>query len=88
VEKQEKSVSKHLYKILIYVLKYIPFILALMETVFVVLNYYELPHYYLNVFEDFQYVLLLLYIYNLTYSNFVLGTECLFIMYCYQTLLL
>nr|DAH26131.1 MAG TPA: hypothetical protein [Bacteriophage sp.] len=31
MEKQEKSVNKHLYKILIYVLKYIPFILALME---------------------------------------------------------
>jgi hypothetical protein len=54
VEKQEKSVNKHLYKILIYVLKYIPFILALMETVFVVLNYYELPHYYLNVFGGFS----------------------------------
>ena len=54
MEKQEKSVNKHLYKILIYVLKYIPFILALMETVFVVLNYYELPHYYLNVFGGFS----------------------------------
>lgn len=52
--KAGKSVSKHLYKILIYVLKYIPFILALMETVFVVLNYYELPHYYLNVFGGFS----------------------------------
>ena len=89
MEKQEKSVNKHLYKILIYVLKYIPFILALMETVFVVLNYYELPHYYLNVFGGFSICFIItLYLQSYIYSNFVLGTECLFIMYCYQTLLL
>ena len=42
IEEQEDSVNILLYKILIYVLKYIPFILELMETVFVVLKNYEL----------------------------------------------
>nr|DAF44455.1 MAG TPA: hypothetical protein [Podoviridae sp. ct8Lf7] len=60
------SVNKRLYKILLLVLKIIPFLLSINETVFTILHYYEIECYSLNFFGGFS-VLFLLQLYIMSF---------------------
>lgn len=45
----DRNVNKTLYKVLLIILKYTPFILAINETVFTILHYYNINCIYLNI---------------------------------------
>lgn len=47
------SVNKRLYKLLLLILKIIPFLLSINETVFTILHYYDIECYSLNFFGGF-----------------------------------
>ena len=60
------SVNKRLYKLLLLILKIIPFLLSINETVFTILHYYDIECYSLNFFGGFS-VLFLLQLYIMSY---------------------
>lgn len=64
--KLKKDVNKTLYKFLLLILKIIPFLLAINETLFTILNYYEVECYSLNFFGGFS-VLFILQLYIMSY---------------------
>lgn len=61
-----KSVNKNLYKVFLLILKAIPFILAINETLFTILRYYDINCYNLSIFRGFS-VLFIVTLYLLSY---------------------
>ena len=59
LKEEGKSVNKRLYKILLLILKYTPFILAINETLFTILHYYEIDCIYLNISFGVSFIFLL-----------------------------
>lgn len=55
----QRVVSKNLYKVLLLILKYTPFILALNETIFTILHYYDVQCLYLNITFGVSFIFLL-----------------------------
>lgn len=55
----QRVVSKNLYKVLLLILKYTPFILALNETIFTILHYYDIQCLYLNITFGVSFIFLL-----------------------------
>lgn len=67
---QEKKLNtrldKKLYKVLLIIMKIIPFVLSINETIFTILHYYEIPCYSLNFIGGFS-VLFLVQLYIMSY---------------------
>lgn len=64
--KAQRNVNKHLYKIFLVILKVIPFILAINETLFTILRYYDINCYNLSMFGGFS-ILFIITLYLLSF---------------------
>ena len=53
-EVSERKLNKTLYKLFLVILKVIPFILALNETIFTIIHYYDIECYSLNFIGGFS----------------------------------
>lgn len=65
-EVSERKLNKTLYKLFLVILKVIPFILALNETIFTIIHYYDIECYSLNFIGGFS-LLFIIQLYILSY---------------------
>ena len=62
----ERKLNKTLYKVFLLILKIIPFLLAINETVFTILHYFDIECYSLNFIGGFS-VLFMIQLYIMSY---------------------